>query len=321
MKFVLIGLLLLVGLGYGGAKVYLHYQVSDGVDAVVIGMAPYAEMEYGGISSTLTGELTIDDVRIQVKGYRDDIVIGRLGINTPSFLALLNLSSLSAGRAASNSSPPEYFGIIAEDIKVAASADYLRDFYEKSIAQIAPSDIGQGGVQCVGKYGFSPRTLVALGYDELVMSTSVIVRQADTDFITRMNFDVVDMIDVEVEVALVGDFMAGAARGASYQPRMRNLKMKITDRSLTRRVEKYCTKLGLTEAQILRAHLNALQYAGNNHGIEFDEYVIDPYKEYLAGKSSFIVTARPRRPIDLARIKKYKPIDVPALLNLEAVAE
>ena len=97
MKFVLIGLILLVGLGYGGAKVYLHYQVSDGMDSAIMVMAPYAELEYGGVSSTLTGELTIDDVRIQVKGYRDDILIGRLGINTPSFLALLKLSRLSAG--------------------------------------------------------------------------------------------------------------------------------------------------------------------------------------------------------------------------------
>lgn len=169
---------------------------------------------------------------------------------------------MSSGSPASSGAPPEYFGIIAEDIKVAASADYYRDIYEKNIAQIAPSDIGQGGVQCVGKYGFSPRSLAALGYEELIMSTSLTVRQAEADFITQMNFDVVDMIDVEIEVALVGDFMSGAASGASYQPRMRNLQIKITDQSLNKRVEKYCTKLGLTAAQISRAHLNSLQYAG-----------------------------------------------------------
>ncbi len=56
------------------------------------------------------------------------------------------------------------------------------------------------------------------------------------------------------------------------------------------------------------------------NGIEFDKYVTDPYKEYLAGKSKIIVTAKPRKPIDLARIKKYRPIDVPTLLNLEAGA-
>lgn len=321
MKGLLIGLILVVGLGYGGAKAYLHYQVSDGVDAAVMGMEPYAELEYGGISSTLTGELTIDDVKIQVKGFRDNIVIGRLGINTPNFLALLNLGNLSTGSQAPFGGPPEYFGIIAENIKVSVSADYYRDIYNKNIEQLAPADIRQRGVQCVGKYGFSPRTLGELGYDELVMSTSVTLRQAENYFITEMDFDIVDMIDVEIEVSVLGDLMSGAAMGASYQPKMRSLQIDITDQSLNKRVKKYCTRLGLTPAQILRAHLNALQYFGKKNGIEFDKYVTDPYKEYLAGKSKFIVTAKPRKPIDLARIKKYKPIDVPALLNLEAAAQ
>jgi hypothetical protein len=56
MKFFLIGLVLLVGLGYGGAKGYIYYKVSDSVDSVIPMMAPYADIQYGGISSTLTGE-------------------------------------------------------------------------------------------------------------------------------------------------------------------------------------------------------------------------------------------------------------------------
>jgi hypothetical protein len=324
MKGLLIGLVLVAGLAYGGAKAYLHYHVSDSVDAVFKGMnmamQDTAEIEYGGISSTLTGELTIDDVKFQLKGFSDNIVIGRLGLNTPHFLALLNLSSLSAGSEPAFGGPPEYIGIFAEDIKVSAAADYYRDIYTKGIEQLAPADIRQRGVQCVGKYGFSPRTLAALGYDELIMSTSVTLRQADTHFITEMDFGVVDMVDVDIEASIAGDLMSGAAMGASYQPRLRSLQIEITDQSLNKRVEKYCTELGLTPEQILRAHLNALQYFGKKNGIEFDKYVIDPYKEYLAGKSRFIVTAKPRKPLDLARIKKYKPIDVPALLNLEAAA-
>ena len=91
MKYVLIGIVLLAGLGYGGAKAYIHYQVSDGVETAVMVTAPYATVEYSGISSTLSGELTIDDVRIQGSGYRDEIFIGRLGIKTPNFLSLLKL--------------------------------------------------------------------------------------------------------------------------------------------------------------------------------------------------------------------------------------
>ena len=164
MKFILIGLVLLVGLGYGSAKAYLHYQVRDGVETAVLVTAPYAVLEYSGISSTLMGELTIDNVRIRVNGYRDDIQIGRLGIKTPNFLSLLKLSDLSTLSQPDGDSTPEFFGFIAEEIRVSVTADYYREFYKNNIAAIAPYDIGQGGVQCVGKYGYSPKALQALGY-------------------------------------------------------------------------------------------------------------------------------------------------------------
>lgn len=62
MKFFLSGLVLLVGLGYGGSKAYIYYQVSDRVDSAIPFISPYMDFQYGGISSTLTGELTIDDI-------------------------------------------------------------------------------------------------------------------------------------------------------------------------------------------------------------------------------------------------------------------
>jgi hypothetical protein len=320
MKIFLIGVVLLAGLGYGGSKAYIHYQVSDKVDSVIPLVSPYMDLQYGGISSTLTGELTIDDVVIRVNGYRDAIVIGRLGINTPSYLDLIKLSRLSADSGARENVPPEYFGLLAENIRVSASADYYRDYYDESIKALAPADIRQGGVQCVGKYGYSPRALKALGYEELVMSMSMIMRQADTHFNTEMTFDIVDMIDVEIDVSMEGGVMEGAAMGSAYQPRLRNLQLKLTDKSLKQRVVKYCTELGLTSAQILRAHINALQYAGGQFGMEFDKHVIEPYKEYLTDKSIFVATANPGEPIYLTKIGRYKPIDVPALLNLAAIA-
>jgi len=320
MKFILIGLVLLAGLGYGGAKGYLHYQVRDHVETAVLVTAPYAVLEYSGISSTLTGELTIDDVRIRVNGYRDDIQIGRLGIKTPNFLSLLKLSNLSALSQSGGDGMPEFFGFIAQEIRVSVTADYYGEFYKNNIKAIAPDDIGQRGVQCVGKYGYSPKALQALGYEELIMSTAVILRQEENRFITEMNLDIADMSGMEIDVAVAGNAMMGAAMGTAYRPTLHSLQVKVTDHSLNRRTEKYCTELGLTPEQIVRAQINALQYFGSTMGIEFDEYVIDPFKDYLAGKATFIATAKPRSPLDIASIAKYKPSDVPALLNLEAVA-
>lgn len=319
MRLILIAAVLLVGLGYAGAKGYLYYKVSQSMESAVLMLSPYMDLEYDGISSTVSGELTINDVKMNMAGYRDEITIGRLGIKTPNILALLRLSDLSSG--SSNGKAPEYFGLIAEEIQISADADYYRDIYETNIEAIAPADIGQGGVQCVGKYGFSPRTLKALGYPNLKLSISMIFRQTNNKYITEMGFDIANMMDLYVTVSMAGNMMSGIAQGAAYQPKLSELHMKITDRSLKQRVEKYCTKLGLTPAQILRAHLNALEYMGKTHGIVFDNYLIDPYKQFLAGKPTLIVTAKPREALDFKRISRYKPSDVPALLNLEAVAQ
>lgn len=320
MKNLLIGLIVLVGAGYGGAKGYIYYKASESVDSMLPMMSAYADIQYGGISSTLTGELTIDDVSIMLAGYNDTINIGRLGINTPSFLDLVKLTRLASGAAGMQEGPPEYFGLIAKDIRIQASADYYQDYYSENIKALSPGDIRQRGVQCVGKYGYSPRALNALGYEEMVMSMSMIMRQADSHFLTEIAFDVTDMIDVEVEVSVPGKLIESAAMGNGYQPSLHRMQLTLTDNSLNQRIEKYCTQLGLTPAQIMRAHINSLQYAGSTMGIEFDKYVIDPYKEYLTDKTTFVATIKPRQPVYLAEISRYKPSDVPALLNLEAYA-
>jgi len=46
----------------------------------------------------------------------------------------------------------------------------------------------------------------------------------------------------------------------------------------------------------------------------------DPYMEYIGGKSTLTITARPNEPVAISQIKLYKPSDVPALLRLEATA-
>ncbi len=76
---------------YLGSKWYLHNEVSQGMDTAVLMMSPYANVEYEGVASTLTGELTIEGIRIRIDGFNDDLYIDRFGIDTPSFLSLIEL--------------------------------------------------------------------------------------------------------------------------------------------------------------------------------------------------------------------------------------
>ncbi len=319
MKNFIIWAILLGAVGYGGSKLYLHNEVSDAMDMVVLSMAPWAKLEYDGVRSTLTGELTVENVRLQVNGYSDTLIIDRMGIDTPSFLSLIDLSDL---KSKGPQAMPEYIAFIIEGMRVPVDADYFDDFY-KMTQQMRAATVGSESTvatECTGMYGFSPATLSALGYRDQVMSMTMALRDEDTQYSIEMDVSMEDMWDMDVDVAFDGNMMAELVRGMAYQPRLRDMHMVFTDRSLNERVSRHCQQQGLSEVDTLKAQIDSFKYIGRANGIEFDQYMIDPYKEFLLGKSQLVVTARPNNPIAFSQIDLYKASDVPALLNLAAVA-
>lgn len=70
---------------------------------------------------------------------------------------------------------------------------------------------------------------------------------------------------------------------------------------------------GITTA----AHLGALDCYADKNRVAFDRQLVDPWREFPAGKPRPVITARPRRLIDVGEISMCNPKDVAALLNLE----
>ena len=46
---------------YFGFKFYLHYRVSSALDMMLIMAAPFAQIQYQGVSSSISGKISIDD--------------------------------------------------------------------------------------------------------------------------------------------------------------------------------------------------------------------------------------------------------------------
>jgi len=317
MKNFAIWALVLAGAGYGAAKAYLHSEVADSMDMAVLMMAPYADVEYDGVRSTMTGELTIEGIRIKLHEFRDEIRIDRLGIDTPSFLSLLDMSDYMSMRGRGL---PDSFGILVEGLHVPTDADYYDDIYKFSAAYRGASGVEDAGTTCTGKYGFSPEALEALGYREQVFSMTMTARNEGGKFALDVTSSIEDMWDVNARITLAGDLFNEMMKGASYRPRLRNLVVDYTDRSLNSRVREFCRSLGLSEEQTLQAQMDAFKFYGESNGIIFDEYLLEPYLQFLQGKERITITANPNEPIAMSQIDLYKASDVPALLNLEARA-
>ena len=318
MKKLIIWAIILGVVAYAGSKFYLHSEVEKSVDSAVRMMAPFAVIEYGGISSTMSGELTVDDVRVQIVGYNDPLFIERIGINTPSYFSLLKLSDIAKSRNTKGAELPDYFGLIAEGIRSRVNTDFNKKLHKQLTEGLGITDAEEPAVECVGRHGYSPKALTAMGYDEDNTSLSITARNGNGSFAMDIEFQTEDMWAADINLVMAGDMMNEIRKGRSYVPKMRSLEATFTDLSIIQRSEDYCASLGLTPGEILAAQLAAFNYIGESNGIVFDEYVIEPYKEFLATQSSITFTAKPNEPISLSQIDLYKPSDVPALLNLSA---
>ena len=269
------------------------------------------------VASTLSGELVVEGVRVRVNGYSDYLTIDRIGIDTPSFFSLVSLSDLSSKGP---DAMPEYIGFLVEGLRIPSEADYFHDLYEFTLAARAANAELSAADECTGKYGFSPSALSALGYANQDLDMYMVLRDEDTRYSIDMDMSMADMWDVDASIEMDGNMIAEMSRGLAYQPRLRSMHIEYTDRSLNGRVATYCAAQGLSDADVIRAQVDSFKYVGESSGIEFDQYIIDPYKEFLLGKPTLVVTAKPNNPVAFSQIGLYAPADVPALLNLAAVA-
>ena len=315
MKKLLILVVLVAALGYGGATWMLHSKVGDSMDSLVLLAAPFAKIEYGGIRSTLGGELTIENVTIDFNDFSDDLEIGRVGIDTEHFLALLEMNDFLSMQSRE---VPDYFGFIVDDVRLPSDADYFLAAFralEEAAGEAYPDD---PAARCSGQAGLSPELLAELGYAEQRFSMRMGFERADRGVSVNIDTRVEDMWDAHIDLDIAGDVSPQALMAQAYRPRMSSMRLEYTDLSFNERVRQNCIRQGLSEEEILTAQLDAFRQFGMDNGIEFDEYVIEPYMEFLKGKDTLVITATPNEPVALSQIDLYKPSDVPALLQLEA---
>lgn len=320
MKNLIIGAVILGAVGYGGSKLLLHHKIESGVDTAVMAISPFVNVKYDGVSSTMSGELTIDAIEARITGFNDAISVDRLGIDTPSYFSLLGLADIAENMGDPDDVIPEHFGFIAEGVRMRVDADYFRKLHDELQKVTQADDVDEPAAVCTGKYGFSPATLEELGYVEQVVSVSAHFRRQPSSYSVSVKSSVEDMWVIDAEMTLSGNMVAEMSQGPRARPKLSAMRIEYIDQSLNKRVADYCARLGLSSEQIVAAQLDKLSHFGKEFGIEFDEYVIDPYTEFVGGKSRLVITAKPTEPISVSQISLYKPSDVPALLDLAAEA-
>ena len=318
MKNLVLTAILVGTLGYFGAKFYLHHEVSSNLDMVLAMVQPFADIQYDGVSSTMTGELSIDGISARFGRFRDRLEIDQVSLITPGFWHLLSLGDMGQKMAGSDASIPDSLGFAITGMRADVSDDFMKAFSEAAREGTPEIDENDIAATCVGKHGFSMATLRQLGYKDLVMSMSMGYRQEEDKLLVDVWADLEDMYAMKIDLTLDGTMTPESLARGTYRPKMIDGRIEYEDASLIEKTRSLCRRQGLSEDDIVLAEMDAFQAAGLQNGIAFDEIVMVAYQKFLAGGSKFILTAEPNKPVSLSQIDLYKPADVPALLNLSA---
>lgn len=318
MKKLIVWTILLAGLGYVGAKMYIHNRVSSALDNLLIMTSPFANVTYSGVSSTMGGTLSVDDIEVRVNGYSDPVSAEKVSIVTPGFWYLLDLGKLGANPFGND--VPDELGFEIIGFHSNTDSDLMKMMYRSAKQQAPGEDAMDAAAECTAKYGYSPKILLDLGYRELVADMQMGYRKKGNDMVVDVTTSVADMYDMQFEFTVDGAMSPQALMMGSYRPKLVDARLQYVDRSLNDRTTELCTRAGLTAEEVMAAKLDAFHTFGEKSGIVFDEEIVEPYREFLAGKDTFVMTAKPHEPLNMSQIDLYKPSDIPALLNLTAEA-
>lgn len=318
MKKLIVWSVFLLGGFYFSAKFYLHYSVSRDLDKMLIMVSPFADIDYSGVSSTMGGTLSIDNIRVTVNGYRDPIRAEKLSLVTPGFWYLMDLSNIGSNMASDK--VPESLGFEIIGFESAVDSDLLKMIYKMGQEKASREVELDAAAECTGKYGYTPAILQDLGYKDLVADLRLSYQKNGNNMIVDVSTSVQEMYDLNFQLTLDGAMSPQAMATGAYRPKLVDARLEYVDQSLDERTSKLCARAGLSNDEVIAAKLDAFASMGEDSGIVFDDQITEPYREFLAGKSSFVMTARPNEPVNMSQISLYKPSDVPALLNLEAIA-
>lgn len=316
LKFVLLGLLVIAGLAYGGIKAYLYYSLKSEMDQLARQFSLFGQLEYGGLSSSITGSLSVHDLKLRVQGMDDEARIKTIRYQTPNLWYLLQDSKqLEKGRI------PERLSLGIEGLTL----DLFGEFTDRLEEVISELNFQLQGINplCGGRLFFGPSELRDMGYEEITADMHVGYRYdaPNARLIIDITSDTRDMAAVSLQGMVDGindtSFMSLIQAGS--QPRLSRVTVNYTDQSYTRRQVEYCaglSKLKINEYIEAEANQQPVYY-GYLWGIVPGPGLRQAYRAFLSNPGQIALSFELPESVTPETVDLFKPEDIPGLLNLQ----
>lgn len=311
-------ILVLVGiplLGWGAVKLYLHSRIDSGLEKLARQAAPVATLRWGAIETSLSGEASVHDIRIDLRRPPDTLTIRQVTYDTPNIWFLLR----DLGKV-NNARIPESLHLRVKGLRLDLYGN-LTDRFEQFINNV---NLDLSGVNrlCGGRLFMGPRELRDMGYEAIVLDGDL---GFDIDTITEeltwsLQLAARDMFALQVKNTFDG-FLGTPLQALVPTPhpvRTGPLRIRLADRNYVKRMVTYCARhsdMGIGEYVQEEAN-QPDAYFVSLWGIAPGPGLREAYRQYLADPRSIQVSLEWPEEANLQTLARFKPEEIPALLAL-----
>lgn len=300
--------------GFLAVKLYIHVQVGNTVDAIIAQSRPAADISYGRVTSGVDGRVGLSDVVIRPSGVNDQIRIGEISIKLPSLMYLLRLED-----RVNSQELPESLSIKVHDVAVSTRGELAKS-WEAAMFEGDRTGRERAFDNCVTRVNL-PTQMYLLKYDEIRGSFEVGYYYDESgSLVLHGRAGQIDGVSFQGELGLVlGSFDIDSLMRTFSNPEIAHASMNITDAGYFDRVYAYCENdQSLTREQVVALLTDDLLEMFDELPMKPDEPLLAAYTEFVSTGSSIQLTAEPREPKKLQYLSLYDPVDVPAVLNINA---
>ena len=312
MKKLLIVLVIPV-IAYFGLKAYMHHSIGQSVDKAFEAMQMVAAVDYGGVTSTMSGKIGITDIRILPHSYPDVVDIGEISIQFPSLVYLWDIE----GRLQKQEFP-EALSFKMNDITLASNGPLMVELEKAMVAaadgEVLPVD------NCVTRVNARPTRQSLLGYEKLTLGLEMGYRfdQPETELLVYGSVSQDDAVEMSYEYAFpLASFGTTSLMQFATDPELAHAELRLKDSGYYGRIADYCQKAdGLAREEVIELLAAVFVDYFSDLPMQPNAEMVASYRQFVTSGSEFVIAARPVEPAKLSNLALYAPDDIPALLNL-----
>lgn len=308
--------LAILGIAYAGLKGYLYFKTKDHIDKMAAAAAPFADIEYGSVSSTLGGAIEVGDIVIKPHAYDDTVKIEQIRIQTPGLGFLLN------GQDAVRSGElPEHLSISFQEIRLALDGSLVRTLEEMEASQTSNRSSTEDPV-CTLNRTSTTAQYRQLGVEDMVFDTALSIERGDTSNEMRLtvNYTLHGIEEGRVAVTLGG--VGGSIHSARASiPRLVGMQARFNpDPAFIDNMLEYCAEKNNTDIPAFVDQLfdKSDDYYAAELGFIPGPGIRDGLKQLIKTRGELRIYAEPLSPLDLSTVHLYEPKDWPGLFGISA---